>query len=83
MKAGKCSYEANAVKETNKCSLRATGSRDKSGAMSSLAETQALPFVTGVTSGCHTGPVPGEERDEGLCFVHDGWPPQAAGVGAG
>lgn len=50
---------------------------------SCLAETQPLPSIAGVTSGCHTGPIPGKERGEGLCFVREGWPPQAAGVRAG
>lgn len=75
--------QANAVKETSKCSPKAAGSRGESGVTSYLAETQPLPSIAGVTSGCHTGPIPGKERGEGLCFVREGWPPQAAGLRQG
>jgi len=58
-------------------------SRGESRVMSLLVETQCLPFITGVISGCHTGLTPGKERGEGLCFVQEGWHPQAVGVWAG
>lgn len=75
--------QANAARETSKCSLRAAGSRGQRGVMRFLAETQPLPLITGVTSGCHTGAIPGDKRGEGLCFVNEGCSPQAAAVRAG